>query len=329
MPFDPTREIVDPHHHFFTGAPVHAWLASLGAPEYAPESYAEALGSLPVRHTVHVEALPDDPLAEARQVDAWASAGRRGADKVAAIVAACDLAAADAEAQLDALCSIARVRGIRYIVDWDGPFGEDNATHVACSRHGLDYLRDSAVAARFERGFALLASRRLSFDLQCCPAQLAAAAALFARHPGVPVALCHLGKPRHLAADGGARDEAKLAEWRAGMAALAALPHVFVKLSMLGYAVPGWCNDAAKEAFLKALVLEVIALFGARRCMFSSNYHVSAAGSDSDGASEHGLEPPPDLTDVPLHIVKTSNATFAHYGEMSGGQPWIVSSPDV
>ncbi len=47
------------------------------------------------------------------------------------------------------------------------------------------------------------------------------------------------------------------------------------------------------------------------------------------GASEHGLEPPPDLTDVPLHIVKTSNATFAHYGEMSGGQPWIVSSPDV
>ena len=43
------------------------------------------------------------------------------------------------------------------------------------------------------------------------------------------------------------------------------------------------------------------------------------------GSAEHGLEPPPDLNDVPLHMVKTSNATWGHYGEMAGGQPWSFS----
>ena len=41
------------------------------------------------------------------------------------------------------------------------------------------------------------------------------------------------------------------------------------------------------------------------------------------GSDEYGLEAPVDLTGVPLHVVKTSNATWGHYGEMSGGQPWV------
>jgi len=98
----------------------------------------------------------------------------------------------------------------------------------------------------------------------------------------------HLGKPRHL--DGSAEDAPKLAEWRAGMAKMAALPQVCVKLSMLGYSVPGWHADANKEALLKALVLEVIDMFGASRCMFASNYHVNAQVSDSDGKCGTGPE---------------------------------------
>jgi len=42
------------------------------------------------------------------------------------------------------------------------------------------------------------------------------------------------------------------------------------------------------------------------------------------GGAEYGLEPPPDLSGVPLHIVKTANATLGHYGEMAGGQPWVI-----
>jgi len=41
---------------------------------------------------------------------------------------------------------------------------------------------------------------------------------------------------------------------------------------MLGVAVPGWFADAAKEAVVRDLVLEMIALFGPRRCMFTSNW---------------------------------------------------------
>ena len=61
---------------------------------------------------------------------------------------------------------------------------------------------------------------------------------------------------------------------------------------MLGYSVPGWHSDEGKEALLKSLVLEVIDLFGARRCMFASNFHLSAAGSDSDGKCDTGPEMP-------------------------------------
>ena len=102
--------------------------------------------------------------------------------------------------------------------------------------------------------------------------RLEAAVALLQRHPGVPVVIDHLGKLWKLQGDGGEADAAKKAQWRAGMAKLAALPQVCCKLSMLGNVMPGWPTDAGKEAELRDLVLEVIALFGAKRCMFNSKY---------------------------------------------------------
>ena len=93
---------------------------------------------------------------------------------------------------------------------------------------------------------SLLSRHFLSFDLQCAPAQLTAAASLFARHPHTRVVVDHMGKPRNLRADGGEADLAELETWRQGMDALASLPHVHVKLSMLGYALPGWSESSDK-----------------------------------------------------------------------------------
>ena len=45
------------------------------------------------------------------------------------------------------------------------------------------------------------------------------------------------------------------------MTKLAALPQVVCKISMLGCVVQGWPGDAAKEALVKELVLEVIASY--------------------------------------------------------------------
>jgi len=38
------------------------------------------------------------------------------------------------------------------------------------------------------------------------------------------------------------------------------------------------------------------------------------------GSREHGLEPPPNLDGIMLHVVKTANATYGHHGEMAHGQ---------
>ena len=42
------------------------------------------------------------------------------------------------------------------------------------------------------------------------------------------------------------------------------------------------------------------------------------------GTDEFGLESPINVTGMPLHIIKRSNATYGHYGEMAGGQPWVL-----
>merc|ERR1711920_810463 len=69
--------------------------------------------------------------------------------------------------------------------------------------------------------------------------------------------------------------------WREGMAKLAALPHVCVKLSMLPYMLQDWQDDPVREGTVRELILEVISLFGVNRCMFASNYPVDkVSGTD-------------------------------------------------
>ena len=41
---------------------------------------------------------------------------------------------------------------------------------------------------------------------------------------------------------------------------------------------------------MRGLVLEVVELFGARRCMFNSNWHINGAISNSDGPLESDAE---------------------------------------
>lgn len=273
--------IVDCHHHFLCpDKPFHATLKALGAPVYTAEQYRQDCGSLPIIKTVHVEALADNGLGEVESVEALANSGEC---KVAAIVANCDLSADDVAAKLEALkAASSRVKGIRKILDYDGPYDGVNATHVACKEHNTDFLRDPSAFAKFEHGFALLATYGLSFDLQCCPAQMEAAEGLLKRHPDVPVCIDHMGKLWRLNGDSGVEDNTKIDKWRTAMAKLAKLPQVCCKLSMLGNAVPGWPADPAKEAVLRNLVLEVITLFGVDRCMFNSNWHINASISNSD-----------------------------------------------
>jgi predicted TIM-barrel fold metal-dependent hydrolase len=204
-----------------------------------------------------------------------------------------------------------RVKGIRWILDCVGTFeGGKTATHAATSRHdGIDYLRgsnggfDGQVVPDFERGFCLLEKHGLSFDLQCAPAQLLAASKFLSKYPKIPVCIDHLGKPRTLLGPDTDEskmilepDETELAIWREGMKAMAGLPHVYVKISMLGYAIPGWIRNEARKNAMRDLVCDTVQLFGPQRCMVATNWWKSAAVSDSDGLSDVGPDPVQLLT---------------------------------
>lgn len=248
-------EFIDAHHHLWDLQAVHyPWLMArgerrfFGDPTPIQRNYlsgdflTESSEFVPTA-SVHIQVGAEDGLAET----AWVSQQRGCAQ---AIVAFCDLSAADVEAQLDALQTCERLRGIRQIVGRH--VDEDSA-------HGSDALLHNP---RWIAGLRRLAQRGLSFDLQMIPAQMPAILAVLRQVPDLRVALCHCGSPWDQSAEG-------LASWRRGLAAFAELPNTVCKVSGLGMFNPGWTTEA-----LRPVVNSVIEIFSPQRVMFGSNFPV-------------------------------------------------------
>ena len=301
-------EFLDGHHHFVNTKEndFQSFLARFVPNEsYLPEQYqtdvVEALRKSGVSHvgSVHLECMPDSGIKEVQWLESM-----QGKSSVKAIVASCDLTTESVDQELASLKKAApdRLRGIRWILDCVGEFEPGTATHVATLRHdGIDYLRggengDEAMP-EFERGFALLETHQLSFDLQCAPVQLPAASRLCAKYPNIPVVIDHLGKPRTLLGpdtpdnQNTVPNQAELETWRTGMKLMAALPHVYVKISMLGYAVPGWIRSAERIDLVRTLCREVVEMFGPKRCIINLNWWKAGSLSDADGLSDVGPTP--------------------------------------
>jgi len=153
-----------------------------------------------------------------------------------------------------------RFRGVRMILNHHPDDPDLTWPQV---EHG-DFLQSSI----FQEGISLLGEKGLSFDLQCNPHQLEDSAVVFNKYPQTQVILNHLG----LMHDG--EDEAHDQIWRNGMRALASVPNVYVKLSMLWFARNNYHHNVIEEAKIKNMVHEIIDLFGVDRCMFASNYPV-------------------------------------------------------
>ena len=301
------KEVIDPHHHFIDTAnnSFQSFLATVAGPNVIslPEDYTrDVIDTLAnnvgvqLSGTVHVEAMPDNGVDEVKWVEQMAKEGR--CTYVKGYVASANLTDDDIESQLQKLKDTThQLRGIRWILDCVGKYeGGQTATHVATKRHdGIDYLK----TPEFERGLALLEKYNLSFDLQCAPIQLVeSAATLFGRHPTLRVCIDHLGKPRtalgnDLLDDGSMNpnvtpNEEELKVWREGMNAMSKLPNVYVKISMLGYTIPGWIRTKERQGVLKSLVRETVEMFGANRCMVAWNWHVNGQVSDADALSTVG-----------------------------------------
>ncbi len=248
------------------------------ARDYAlPDYLAEASG-WDVRGIVHVDAgaHPDDALAETD----WLQGLHDAHGLPSGIVAFADLSAPDVDARLAAHAARPAVRGIRHIVNWHP---DPRRTYTA---------RDMTVDTDWHRGFARLATHGLSFDLQCYPAQMPALARLIERHPDIPVFVNHAG----MGVDGEA-------EWRAGLALLARLPHVAVKLSGFGFVFRPLDAVRVRDRFRAALDL-----FGPARAMVASDFPTDRLFGGFDAILDTYVEAAADLTDADRRALFAGNA---------------------
>jgi predicted TIM-barrel fold metal-dependent hydrolase len=116
----------------------------------------------------------------------------------------------------------------------------------------------------WRRGYALLARHGLSFDLQTPWWHLDAAADLARDFPETQIVINHTGLPSNRSAEG-------LAGWRRGLEQVSSCPNVALKISGLGRPGLPWTVDGNGP-----VIRDAIAIFGAERCMFASNFPVDS-----------------------------------------------------
>ncbi|MES2186582.1 MAG: amidohydrolase family protein [Pseudomonadota bacterium] len=254
--------IVDAHQHFWEPERnYHPWLrdepmvpfrygdyASIRS-RFLPPDYLRDAAPWNVVKTVYVETEwdPRDPIGETRYIHTVAA--QYGYPH--AVVAQAWLDQPDAGEALAAQAAFPLVRSVRH-----KPAAAANAADAARGAPG------SMDDPRWRDGYARLASHGLMFDLQAPWWHLDAAAELAHDFPAIPLVLNHAGLPSDRSPEG-------LAGWRAAMARLAQEPHVACKISGLGLRGQPWrAHDNAP------LVRDAIAIFGAERCMFASNFPV-------------------------------------------------------
>jgi predicted TIM-barrel fold metal-dependent hydrolase len=251
--------IIDAHHHIWRQADL-PWLMGPMQPrifgpyepirrDYPIDEYLEDIEGSGVTRSVYVQAnwAPERAFDEA----AWV---RRTADADGwphAIVAYADFTGSDVRPQLDRLARLPLVRGIRQQLHW-----HEKATYRFANRP--DLAADPAV----QRNVAQLADYAWSFELQVFSPQMADAARLADACSKVTFVLQHAGMLEDLSDEG-------RAAWQDGMRRLAACPNVVSKLSGLGTFIHR--NDPAHIAWI---VDETLALFGADRCLFGSNFPI-------------------------------------------------------
>src|SRR5579872_3664179 len=262
--------IVDAHQHFWDlGRNYYPWLCdpvpvpfrygdySALRQNYLPADYRRDSARFRVVKTVHMEAEWDraDPVGETR----WLEALNREHGLPSACVGHADPGRADIEEVLAGHAHSKLVRGIRHKPAAAGDPRD--------ARRGMPGSMDDSV---WRKGYALLERFGLSYDLQTPWWHLAAAAELAADFPRTQVILNHTGLPADRSAEG-------LAGWRRALALLAAQPNAALKISGLGRAGEPWTLAANGP-----VIRDAIAIFGADRCMFASNYPVDRLAGTFD-----------------------------------------------
>jgi len=256
-----TEPIIDAHHHIWELKRI-PWLQGPMQPrifgeyaalrrDYLAEEFKRDLAPHGITKSVYIQinVNPGDEIDET----AWVQGVADKHGLPSGIVAFANLAAPDVAAVLDRHMAYANLRGIRQQIHW-----HENPQYRFAPRP--DMMNDAAWRA----GLRELEKRDLSFDLQVFPSQMADAARLARDFPGVKFVLLHAGMLED-------RSPAGWDLWRRGMRQLAACPNMWVKLSGLGTFV----RTCSLELW-QPVIEETVALFGAARCMYGSNYPIES-----------------------------------------------------
>lgn len=252
-------EFVDAHHHIWRQADL-PWLLGPMQPrifgpyepirrDYPMEEYLADLAGSGVTRSVYVQTNWAKDRFEDETDWVQRTANEHGWPH--AIVSFADFGVEDVRPQLDRLARYPLVRGVRMQLHW-----HENPLYRFAARSDL------CADPKIMRNIARLAEYRWTFDLQVFAAQMAGAAGLAEACPNVTFILQHAGMLEDLTPRG--REV-----WRSGMAKLARCPNVVSKLSGLGTFIHR--ND---DAHIAGILNETIALFGAERCLFGSNFPV-------------------------------------------------------
>jgi len=251
--------IVDAHHHTWRKADL-PWLSGPIQPrifgpyeavrrDYLIDEFLADLAGTGVTKSVYVQTNWPKENFEAEV--AWVSQIADQSGWPHGIVGYADVTVDDIRPQLDRLTKYKLMRGVRMQLHW-----HENTAYRFAARPDL------ATDPKVQRNIARLADYGWSFDLQMFAPQMAGAAQLAAACPKVTFILQHAGMLEDLSEKG-------WAEWRAGMKLLAAQPNVMSKTSALGTFIHR--NDPAHIA---AIVRETVAMFGAQRTLFGSNFPI-------------------------------------------------------
>jgi L-fuconolactonase len=285
-PLEPGLPIIDPHVHFWHHKSGYKYFVEEFARDAAEcghnieaTVFVECNAMYREQGPEHLKSVGETEFAVGQA--AMAASGKYTKVRAAAgIVAFADLAQGERTREaLDAHLAAAngRLSGIRQRAKWDpdpvvrGPISADRP-HL--------YLEPEFIA-----GVRLLGSLGLSFDASIFHPQMPDVAGLARACPDTRIVVIHSGSPVGHSSYAGNDGEVH-ATWLAGMKELAQCPNVSIKMGGLLMCLGNFDFTTAETPPTSELLASLwrpyiepcIELFGADRCMVSSNFPVDKAG---------------------------------------------------
>ena len=256
---------IDAHHHIWRLADV-PWLSGPQVPrifgpykpicrDYPISEYRSDTAGCDIVKSIYIQT--NWPAGKSLDEAQWVQSVADETGWPHANVAHADLADPDAASLLKRLSDLPATRGIRQQLHW-----HENPQYRFAPRP--DVMKD----ADWRRGLARLADHGLLFELQIFASQMLDGAELARSFPDTVFVLEHAGMLEDMSPAGWQL-------WRDGMAALAQCRNVNVKLSGLGTFV-----HACRDDVIGPIVKETVALFGADRCLFGSNFPIEKLWTD-------------------------------------------------